>query len=52
VQQQLEMQGSLGAEIVEELIRSSVEERPTIAKHRKVSPKLMIRDSTCPAARS
>ena len=52
VQQQLEMQGSLGAEIVEELIRASVEKRAAVAKHRKVSPKLMIRDSTCPAARS
>jgi LacI family transcriptional regulator len=52
VQQQLEMQGSLGAEIVEELIRASVEKRPVAAKHRKVSPKLIIRDSTCPAPRS
>jgi LacI family transcriptional regulator len=49
VQQQLEMQGSLGAEIVEELIRASVEKRPAQAKHRKVSPKLIIRDSTCAA---
>ncbi|HVO62107.1 MAG TPA: LacI family DNA-binding transcriptional regulator [Terriglobales bacterium] len=49
VQQQLEMQGSLGAEIVEELIRSTVEKRPVVAKHRKVAPKLMIRDSTCRA---
>jgi LacI family transcriptional regulator len=52
VQQQLEMQGSLGAEIVEELIRASVEKRTVAAKHRKVSPKLIIRDSTCPAPRS
>lgn len=52
VQQQLEMQGSLGAEIVEELIRACVEKRPFVAKHRKVSPKLMIRDSTCPAPHS
>ena len=49
VQQQLEMQGSLGAEIVEELIPACVEKRPITAKHRKVSPKLIIRDSTCPA---
>jgi LacI family transcriptional regulator len=50
VQQQLEMQGSLGAEIIEELIRASMEKRPVVAKHRKVAPKLMIRDSTCPAS--
>lgn len=49
VQQQLEMQGSLGAEIIEDLIRATVEKRESIAKHRKVSPKLIIRDSTCPA---
>jgi len=49
VQQQLEMQGSLGAEIVEESIRASVEKRVVAVKHRKVSPKLIIRDSTCPA---
>jgi DNA-binding LacI/PurR family transcriptional regulator len=48
VQQQLEIQGSLGAEIIEELIRASVEKRAAAAKHRKVSPKLMVRDSTCP----
>lgn len=50
VQQQLEMQGSLGAEIIEELIRASVEKREGVAKHRKVSPKLMVRESTCPAS--
>jgi len=50
VQQQLEMQGSLGAEIIEELIRASMEKRPVVARHRKVAPKLMIRDSTCPAS--
>ncbi len=49
VQQQLEMQGSLGAEIIEELIRASLEKRPFTARHRKVSPKLMVRESTCPA---
>ena len=52
VQQQLEMQGSLGAEIIEELIRASVEKRAAVVKHRKVSPKLMVRDSTCPAPRN
>jgi DNA-binding LacI/PurR family transcriptional regulator len=50
VHQQLEMQGSLGAEIVEELIRASVEKRSLVAKHRKVAPKLMVRDSTCPTS--
>jgi DNA-binding LacI/PurR family transcriptional regulator len=50
VQQQLEMQGSIGAEIIEELIRASQEKRSVVTKHRKVSPKLMIRDSTCPAS--
>jgi LacI family transcriptional regulator len=50
VQQQLEMQGSLGAEIVEELIRAVVEKRAPAAKHRKVAPKLITRDSTCPAS--
>ncbi len=49
VQQQLEMQGSLGAEIVEELIRATVEKRIAQAKYRKVSPKLIVRESTCPA---
>jgi len=50
VHQQLEMQGSIGAEIIEELIRASQEKRSVVTKHRKVSPKLMIRDSTCPAS--
>ena len=49
VHQQLEMQGSLGAEIVAELIRATVEKRPVVAQHRKVVPNLMIRESTCPA---
>ena len=49
VQQQLEMQGSLGAEIIEEMIGAVVENRAAQAKYRKVSPKLMVRESTCPA---
>ena len=49
IHQQLEMQGSLGAEIVQEMIRAAMEKRPLAIKHLKVSPKLMIRDSTCPA---
>ncbi len=51
IQQQLEMQGSLGAEIVEQLIRAAAEERSMLPKHRKVVPKLVVRDSTCPAGR-
>jgi len=52
VQQQLEMQGSLGAEIIEELIRATVEKRAAQARYRKVSPKLIIRESTGPVPRS
>ncbi len=52
VQQQLEMQGSLGAEIIEEMIRASIEKRPAQAKYRKVSPKLIVRESTRPAPHS
>ncbi len=52
VHQRLEMQGSLGAEMVEELIRAAVEKCTLPPKHRKVSPKLVIRDSTCPAPHS
>jgi LacI family transcriptional regulator len=51
IQQQLEMQGSFGAEIVEQLIRALVEQRTMLPKHRKVIPKLVVRDSTCPAGR-
>jgi LacI family transcriptional regulator len=50
VQQQLEMQGSLGAETIVELIQASIEKRSAVTKHRKVSPKLMVRDSTCPVS--
>jgi len=51
IQQQLEMQGSLGAEIVEELIRASAEKRESPPRHRKVAPRLIVRESTCPAPR-
>jgi LacI family transcriptional regulator len=50
VQQQLETQGSLGAEIVENLIKAVVEKRQAPARHRRVSPTLIVRNSTCPAA--
>jgi len=52
VQQQLETQGSLGAEIVEGLIKAAAEQREVPTKHRRVSPKLIVRDSTCPAAKA
>jgi len=51
IQQQLEMQGTLGAEMVEELIRASVEKRTCMPRHRKVAPRLIVRESTCPAPR-
>jgi DNA-binding LacI/PurR family transcriptional regulator len=50
IQQQLEAQGSLGAEIIEELIRATIEKRAVASRHRKVTPKLMVRESTCPAS--
>lgn len=50
VQQQLEMQGSLGAEIIEELIGATLEKRTAVTRHRKVAPKLIVRDSTCTAS--
>jgi LacI family transcriptional regulator len=52
IEQQLEMQGSLGAEIIEHLIRAAAEERKMPPKHRRVIPKLVVRDSTCPAGKS
>jgi len=52
IQQQLEMQGTLGAEILEELIRATVENRTAVPRHRKVAPRLIVRESTCPAPRS
>ena len=52
VHQQLELQGSLGAEMIEELIKAAAENRQVQPKHRKVSPKLVVRDSTSPARSS
>jgi len=49
IQQQLEMQGSLGAEIVEHLMRAPAENLTLAPTHRKVIPKLVVRDSTSPA---
>jgi DNA-binding LacI/PurR family transcriptional regulator len=51
VHQQLEMQGWLGAEIVEELMRAAAEKRTTAPRHRIVAPKLIVRGSSCPAPR-
>ncbi|HTT18309.1 MAG TPA: LacI family DNA-binding transcriptional regulator [Candidatus Sulfotelmatobacter sp.] len=52
IEQQLELQGSLGAEIVEHLMRAAAENLTLPPKHRKVIPKLVVRDSTCPAGKS
>jgi LacI family transcriptional regulator len=52
VHQQLETQGSLGAEILEELVRASSEGRKISPRHRKVAPRMAVRDSTCPVAQS
>lgn len=52
VHQLLEMQGALGAEMVEEQIRASTEKRALPPMRRKVFPKLVVRDSTCPAPHS
>lgn len=51
VHQLLEMQGSLAAEIIEEMIKAAAENRTVPPKRRKVLPRLMVRDSTCPAPR-
>ena len=48
VRQQLEMQGSLGAEMVKEMIACAGKKGAARAKYRKVSPRLMVRESTCP----
>jgi len=52
IRQQLEVQGSLAAEIVEELIRASSQSTNGTPKHRKVAPRLVIRESTGPAIKS
>jgi LacI family transcriptional regulator len=52
VQQQLEMQGTLGAEIIEELISASAGKRTIPPRRRRVTPRLVVRESTCPAPRS
>jgi LacI family transcriptional regulator len=52
IQQQLQMQGSLAAEIIEELIRASAENRVAPTRHRKVAPRLVVRESTCIAPRT
>lgn len=52
VHQLLETQGSLAAEMVEELIQATMDKRSVPPKRRKVSPQLVVRDSTCPAPHS
>jgi DNA-binding LacI/PurR family transcriptional regulator len=49
VHQKLELQGALAAEIIDELIRAAVDKRTLPTKHRKVTPRLLIRESTGPA---
>jgi len=51
IHQQLEIQGSLGAEIIGEMIKAAAEKRTVQAKHLKVAPKLIVRESTGPAPR-
>jgi len=52
IHQKLELQGSLAAEIIDELIRASLEKRVVQPKHRKITPRLIIRESTGPAPHS
>jgi LacI family transcriptional regulator len=49
IHQQLEVQGTLAAEMVEESIRGALEKRSPTTRHRKVAPQLVIRESTCAA---
>jgi len=51
VHQLLETQGELGAEMVEDAIQAAIDKRPVVPKCRKVSPKLIVRESTCPVSR-
>jgi LacI family transcriptional regulator len=46
VRQQLETQGTLGAEMIQELIGATLEKRILPPKHRKLDPTIIIRDST------
>ncbi|MGZ4816663.1 MAG: LacI family DNA-binding transcriptional regulator [Terriglobales bacterium] len=52
VQQQLEMQGTLGAQMIEELITAVAEKRSVSVRRRRVTPRLIVRESTAPAPRS
>ncbi|MGD0414788.1 MAG: LacI family DNA-binding transcriptional regulator [Terriglobales bacterium] len=49
VQQQLEVQGFLGAEVIEDLIKAKFESRIVQPRHHMLEPRLIVRDSTCPA---
>ena len=48
VRQQLYLQGSLGAEMIEDLIGAIARKRRVLGKHRKVSPTLIVRESSGP----
>ncbi len=50
VQQQLEVQGFLGAEVIEELIKAKLESRIIQPRHHTMEPRLIVRESTCPPA--
>jgi LacI family transcriptional regulator len=52
VQQQSEVQGFLGAEVIEELIQAKLESRVVQPRHHTLEPRLIVRDSTCPPPRS
>jgi DNA-binding LacI/PurR family transcriptional regulator len=44
----LEVQGFLGAEVIEELIKAKLESRIVQPRHHTLEPRLIVRDSTCP----
>jgi len=52
VQQQLEVQGFLGAEVIEELIKAKFEARVVQPRHHTVEPRLIVRESTSSARRT
>ena len=52
VHQHLEMQGSLGAELIRQLIRARHSNQAVKPLHRRVVPRLVVRQSTAPPRRS
>jgi LacI family transcriptional regulator len=49
VQQQLDRQGTRGAEIIQELITARLEARTLVPKHEKLEPTVFVRDSSAAA---